>query len=410
MHLTLPSLAATALMFLLVGCAADDTRGPPGTEDDESPSGATDSGARDAGQRDAKTPVPTGEKKDGGRPMVVTEDNPDLTVGDVTGCKGKSVSAPPASTSKVDIVWVIDASGSMLDEYIKVGKNLTKFADDIAAAQVDLRIVMLTQSPAIPVICPVTPPDPLTGTALGMDDRYRFIQTPVDSNNLLESAVSRFPMYEDFLRPDAALNFVFLTDDESRYGGLPTGADRAAAFEKDMRALAKKGFTAHTISSPGPSPCRDAACMPDANTGICVFVMLGCGASAVGETYYALADATKGLKSSICESDWSAIFEPLTAAVVQSAPLPCEYEIPEPPTGDTLDPTQVNLGWEPADGSKQQIFKKAADASACGDELGWHYDDETKPTQVVLCPATCAEVASGGKLDIAFGCETIPII
>jgi hypothetical protein len=410
MHLTLSSLAAAALTFALAGCAAHDTDPPPGTDDEQSPVGADGPDAADAGKRDAGSRPQTGDKDSGGAPGVVTQDRPDLTVGDVMGCKGKSVSAPPSTTSKVDIVWVIDASGSMLDEYIKVGQNLTKFAEDIAAASVDLRIVMLTQSPSIPVICPVTPPDPLSGTPLAMDARYRFIQTPVDSNNLLESAISRFPMYQDFLRPDAALNFVFLTDDESRYNALPSAAERAAAFEKDMRALANKGFTAHTISSPGPSPCRSDACMPDPNTGICVFVMLGCGASAVGETYYALADSTGGLKSSICESDWSSIFEPLTAAVVQSAPLPCEYEIPEPPTGDTLDPTQVNLGWEPASGSGQKLFKKASDQSACGDELAWHYDDESRPTQVVLCPAACSEVANGGKLDIAFGCQTIPLI
>lgn len=326
------------------------------------------------------------------------------------GCAATSVTAPPPSNPRVDIIWVIDASGSMLDEQKKVGANMAQFAEKISKANLDVRIVMMTTSAAIPVICPIVSPDPLAGTALAGDPRYKFIESRVDSNNALDVATATFPMYSSFLRPDATTHFVIVSDDESRYKGLPSADERANTFYADMKQLLGRDFTQHTISSDGPAPCTDLNCMPDESTGICVFVMLGCGAAAPGTTYYTLARNTKGLTASLCESDWSPIFDRLSAAVIASAPLPCNYQIPPPPAGETLDPTKVNVGWKAPSASDEQLFRKANDQAACADQLGWHYDDDKQPKQVMLCPASCKQVAGGGTLSIAFGCETIVVL
>jgi hypothetical protein len=171
-----------------------------------------------------------------------------------------------------------------------------------------------------------------------------------------------------------------------------------------MGALLMKSFFLHTISSPGPTACSDDMCMPDENSGLCVFVMLGCGAAAPGDTYYALASATGGLTASICEHDWANIFDPLTEAVIASAPLPCNFPIPAPPTGQSLNPDKVGVGWLQPGVTDQQLFGRSDDADACGDKLGWYYDDAKAPTQVLLCPATCTKVAAGGTIQIAFSC------
>lgn len=323
-------------------------------------------------------------------------------------CATTSAMAPPPVDPRVDIVWVVDASGSMLDEQIKIGKNLAAFADAISNASIDVRIVMMTTSAAIPVICPVVSPDPLAGTPLASDPRYQFIETRVDSTNPLDIAVDNFAAYSGFLRPGAKTHFVFVTDDESTYRGLATPDERAAMFTNDMRALLGHDFTLHTVSSDGPTPCRDENCMPDPDTGICVFVMLGCGASRPGTTYYTLASMTSGLSASICESDWSAIFQPLTAAIIASAPLPCTYDIPPPPSGDKLDPSKVNVRWQEVGASAEMVFGKVADQSACASQLGWHYDADP-PKQIVLCPSTCDSIAKGGKLSLAFGCATFEL-
>lgn len=326
---------------------------------------------------------------------------------DVTmnGC-GTSVTAEPVDNPSVDIVWVVDASGSMLDEQIRIGSNIAQFADSITGASVDVRIVMLTTSAAIPVICPVTDPDPAAGTALAGDPRYTFIDSVVDSSNALNIAVSSYPMYESVLRPNAATHFIIVSDADAAYaGGDPAG--RATQFVSDMRGLLGRDFFLHTISSEGPTACRDPNCMPDPSTGICAFVMLGCGASAPGSTYWELANMTGGLTASICQQDWSSIFEPLTQAIVESAPLPCSYPIPPPPAGQIFSPDKVNVAYA-APGVASEVIPATASADACADNVAWHFDESAAtPSEVLLCPAACSAVSGGGTLDVSFGCDTV---
>jgi hypothetical protein len=297
----------------------------------------------------------------------------------------------------------------MLDEQMRIGANLTAFADEITRANIDVHIVMLTTTASLPVVCPETPHDPLASTPLAMDPRYRFLDTLVDSHNALEIALSSFGMYSSFLRPGAATHFVIVTDDESTFRALPTPKDRANGFINDMRSMLGHDFTLHTVSSEGPAACRDPNCMPDQNAGICAFIMLGCGAAAPGDTYYALAQMTHGLSASICQSDWKAILQPLTAAVIASAPLPCSYQIPTPPRGEKLDPGKVNVRWMKAGAPKDTLFGKAASSGACMNDLGWYYDVPSAPQQVLLCPATCSALAAGGTLSIGFGCATFEL-
>ena len=396
-----------ALFAMLVACASE----PPARN--TARGSAVASGATAVA---GTTPAPTGgsslpsytagQSSLGGSPGLIFDSGPPADA--AAGCAATSVTAPPPNNPAVDIIWVVDASGSMLDEQKKIGMNMTAFADAISKSNIDVRIVMMTTSSAIPVICPVTPPDPLTGTALAGDPRYKFIDSRVDSNNLLDVATASFPMYQSFLRPGASTHVVTVTDDESHYKGLPAANDRAQTFYNDMKMLLGHDFTQHTIASEGPTPCGDPNCMPDVNTGICVFVMLGCGAAAPGDTYYALADMTKGLTASICLSEWTPIFTKLSEAVIKSAPLPCNFVIPPSPAGETLDPSKVNVEYSAPGASAPKVFGKVSDQAACSAEPGWHYDNAADPKQVMLCPSACDQVSTGGgTIGLAFGCATI---
>ena len=413
----LPFAGALTLGALLMACAAETPHrcGTPETRCSSTTlasagNAATaiagnESSAGSPGIGETSNPIPLPL---GGSPSPIVDAGPPADA--MAGCVGTKMSAPPPNNPRVDIVWVVDASASMLDEQMKIGANLSQFADKITQSNIDVRIVMLTASAAIPVICPVTSPDPLAGTQLANDARYRFIESPVDSQNALDIAVNNYPMYRDFLRPDAATHFVIVSDDESRYKLQATADARAQMFHDDMKQLLGKDFTQHTISSEGPLPCNDPNCMPDVDSGICVFVMLGCGAAAPGDTYYALANMTQGLTESICQSDWGAIFDKLSTKVVESAPLPCNYEIPPPPKGDALDPSKVNVAWTPANSASETLFPKSSDASACADNAAWYYDAPDAPKQVLLCPAACQQISGGGTLNIAFGCATVMVL
>jgi hypothetical protein len=81
--------------------------------------------------------------------------------------------------------------------------------------------------------------------------------------------------------------------------------------------------------------------------------------------------------------------------------LSCTYDIPEPPSGQLLDPGRVNVLFTPRGGSAERVAK--SETSAC--EEGWRYSDEG--AAVLLCSATCDRIRSSqGTLSLEFGCAT----
>jgi hypothetical protein len=267
----------------------------------------------------------------------------------------------------------------MLDEIIAVQENITNFANMISSAGIDHHVIMLATG------------DVAGTTPLGMDPgHYLYVPAAVDSHNALQLLLDQYPQYAPFLRAEAPLHFVLVSDDES--------AVPADAFRTQMETLAGKTFTFHAIASEADVnglPCVGACGIP-----------ILCGGFAPGIQYYALADATGGQKISICVADWSMVFGPLQDAVIASAPLPCDYPIPPPPAGDALDPDKVNLEFTPP-GAQAQVFPRAAGETACAQSMAWFYDDPGAPTQIRMCPAACSAIGAGGTIEIQLGCETV---
>jgi hypothetical protein len=94
---------------------------------------------------------------------------------------------------------------------------------------------------------------------------------------------------------------------------------------------------------------------------------------------------------------------------IRGAALPCEYEIPPPTSGGSVDLDKVNVDYAGGDGATSIPLYNAADAAACAATPdGWYYDDPEAPTSIVLCPDTCAQVSGDlmGSVSIALGCKT----
>jgi hypothetical protein len=332
-------------------------------------------------------------------------------------CVSTKAVAPPASNPKIDIVWVVDSSQSMFGEQQLIKENLKQFADAITSANIDVSISMVSKYPTlipgdiqVPGLCPENPPDPLAGTPLATDPRYHFIHTEVGSNDTLNVAISRYPMYSQFLRPGSAVHFIVVTDDEAQYKNGLSAQARAMQFQADMMAQLGRPFFYHTISSPPGMRCSSPNCSPDLGQGICALIDLGCQAASGGDTHYALAMLTKGLSASICEADWTKIFKSFQDTIIKSAPLPCDYNIPPPPKGDTLNPNKVNVAYTAAGATMEETFSKVTAQNACGMAMGsWYYDNPSAPTKVLLCPATCSKVGAGGAMNIVYGCNTIEL-
>ncbi|RYE88355.1 MAG: VWA domain-containing protein [Myxococcales bacterium] len=93
---------------------------------------------------------------------------------------------------------------------------------------------------------------------------------------------------------------------------------------------------------------------------------------------------------------------------IKQQAVACEFALPTPTDGASLDADKVNFEYTPG-GGQAQVFSKSTDASACaGKADSWYYDDPTNPTKILLCPATCSVVQgdTGAKVNILLGCAT----
>ncbi|MFT5352913.1 MAG: hypothetical protein ACI9KE_000110 [Polyangiales bacterium] len=300
-------------------------------------------------------------------------------------CSSVSVQAESA-IAPVDIVWVIDNSGSMSEEASLVQENINNFATAINSAGLDVHVIVITAAGFVEV------PPPL-----GTDpERFLRVNQDVQSSNSFERLLGTLPMYQSFLRRNSALHFVVVSDDESDMG--------FNEFLGSMQSMIGRSFRFHAVVSE-----------PGATHSFGGFNMSGCSgpngdASDNGDEYWMLASRTGGRALSICTADWTALFSDLTTAISQPQALPCTYEIPPPPPGEEFDPNRVNVEYTPGGGAPQTI-PNVGTLDRCTGE-GWYYSgDPASPDGVELCPSTCArvEVDATGRVDVAFGCATLLI-
>jgi hypothetical protein len=98
----------------------------------------------------------------------------------------------------------------------------------------------------------------------------------------------------------------------------------------------------------------------------------------------------------------------LRAAIskIKAAALGCTFPLPAPPNRAILDLNAVNVDYTPA-GEASTTLPYSKD---CANTGGWHYDDTTAPTEIVMCPRACNTLqddTTGGHVDVIFGCQTL---
>ncbi|MBI5500353.1 MAG: VWA domain-containing protein [Deltaproteobacteria bacterium] len=290
-------------------------------------------------------------------------------------CVSENVTAEHA-VAPIDIIWVVDSSGSMDFENHAVRDNLNAFSASISASGIDHHVVLIGDRGEMDV------PPPLGGSV-----DFLHIDYGVDSNEGLQALLAHYPTYRTMLRPGAVQHFVAVTDDESDIS--------ADEFIASLEALADPGFPPgwrfHSIVAQGGIP------------------FIGCITGArIGAHYLELTRRTGGVTASVCETDWSPIFAALEEVIGVRTELPCNYDLPDPPAGMVLDPDLVNLDYTPEGGSTSPI-PRVSDPGACP-AMGWYYDDPAAPTQILLCPETCDVLRTdSGRVDVAFGCATIMV-
>jgi hypothetical protein len=99
------------------------------------------------------------------------------------------------------------------------------------------------------------------------------------------------------------------------------------------------------------------------------------------------------------------------SSVDMTATTDCQWDLPEPPKGQLLDLSTVNVRYTSPSGFVSALGNVPTAADCPAFQQGWYYDDPAKPKKIIACPQTCTGVQVGGaaaKVDVLFGCKTKP--
>jgi hypothetical protein len=342
--------------------------------------------------------APSDEGEDAAALRVTTAEHGTFTVGVLAAAKDEPTRTDTfvqESQQKVDVLFVVDNSGSMMEEQESLGQNFSAFMSAAQAQGVDYHIGVTTTgveaSPGGWTVCPggvdggeggrlfpadgsaprvITPTTPNAAAVFsnnvkvgwchwneqGLEAAYRALSAPLVTAN----DDPRTPLASDgnagFLRPDARLALVFVTDEED--------------FSHESTAFYTTFFKG--LKGNNPDLLSISAIIGPENLGSCPT------ASSTGSRYLELARATGGAVESICTPDWSRSLVNLSNSV---------YGLKR----------SFKLSTEPADPSAITVVVDGAPVTA-----GWSYD--AKSNSVVFTPE--ATPAAGAVIEVTYplGC------
>jgi hypothetical protein len=193
--------------------------------------------------------------------------------------------AATKTTKPMDMIWIVDNSGSMAEEAASVRLNFSNFISAVDTTS-DMKLLLLSQKET-------------SGYAVSLPsglDTTRFLQEnrTVGSNNgpnlLIDLLTTYIADGKPFFRPDSKKIIVFVTDDDS-----------AMTADNFATGLAKVGVSAGQAS---------------------IFGFIGLGADVsrcqarTGTVYQSLAAQSGGNVYNICDKDWTQNFSALKTDIL----------------------------------------------------------------------------------------------
>jgi hypothetical protein len=136
--------------------------------------------------------------------------------------------------------------------------------------------------------------------------------------------------------------------------------------------------------------------------------VIGVGTSLSNLSQIATAGGTGHAYVVDTEAGTAASFTAAMNAIRGEAALPCNYELPAPTNGASLDYGRVNVARNSGADAGKTTLLQVPDAASCGSSDGWYYDDPAQPSSIELCPTTCAAVKhdATGAVQVLVGCKT----
>jgi hypothetical protein len=202
--------------------------------------------------------------------------------------------------SKRDLVIVVDTSGSMTHALQPVVEWLARLEKAIVDRQLDTQLLVLADQRSI-------------GRKANADGGINWTVGSYDALNvLLLGARGGGQRWADYLRTNAELMLVVVTDDRPYAGSAPV-------FQKRItEALGGMPFTFHVLG--GFEAYPQGVLTPDQPIATAICAREGIQGMNIGEQYQELARLTKGTRASLCFSQGrDGLTEALLATSMRSA-------------------------------------------------------------------------------------------
>ncbi|MGE3672923.1 MAG: hypothetical protein AB7K71_24830 [Polyangiaceae bacterium] len=435
--LTSLSIAAAATTLMFAACGGGETNtvggkvnfgGSAGTDGDASANGGSAAG------------VNGGTGGNGAGFNIDASTNDGALTAD-SACESQSAEATLVK-KPVDIIIVIDNSGSMGGEIEAVQNNINiNFASIIGSSGIDYRVIMLARHGSFSSGQSICVEAPLSGIPAGgcspppaqpvNTATFFHYSEEIASHNSLCKILDTFRKpdefnlapngWEQWLRTESFKMFVEISDDgvsctstvtgenfsdgDNTSGGTTVGN----AFDISLRTLSpamfgdpagERNYRFYSIVGlaqnspatdpwPATAPIQDTRCSP--------------GSAGQGTGYQQLSILTDALRYPSCENaSFDSIFLAIADGVIAGSKVACEFDIPEPPEGETIDLETVVVSYTPGAGGAEQRYKQVADAASCAADSFYIEND-----RIFLCPDTCTVVQAddAAKVGILFGCS-----
>jgi hypothetical protein len=335
----------------------------------------------------------------------------------------------------IDIVVVLDNSGSMDEELEAVERNINvNFAEILDDSGVDYRVILISRhrkeardasAEAKTSICIEAP---LSGLAMCpspapvFSSHFFHYFTKIESDNSFDAILDTYapPFASEFvdradqapmgwsawLRPTAKKVFLEMSDDTEDMAVSEFVANLQAEgpddFGTDPQAPT---FVFHSIIGVAEKANPTEPYLPSEpiTSDKCPSV------TSEGRTYQELSVLTGGLRFPLCGFDaYDVVFQRIAADVVTRVQIACDFDIPEPPAGKDLEFDKVAVNYVAGDGSGEHEFLQARTAADC--EANAFYIENN--TRIVLCPEACTVVQAdeAAHVNVLFTCESTIIV